>query len=650
MKRTTIAVWIVCAIGAAAVAAGQPLRTANYNIAVSLDAQKKMLHGNETLTWTNTTRDAVRELRFHLYLNAFKNSQSTFIRESGGRLRGDRMEKDAWGWIDVNSIAANGKGAAITFVQPDDNNAADRTVAAVALPFSVQPGQSATVQIAFTAQLPKVFARSGYYDDFFLAGQWFPKIGVYEEGRGWNCHQYHANSEFFADFGTYTVAITTPQRFVVGATGVQQREVKNADGTKTVFYRAENVHDFAWTAYPGYVDLSERWRGVHIRLLIQPQHRDQASRFFEAAKAALEYSDLHIGPYPYSTLTLVDPANGASGADGMEYPTFITTGTLQFFGSWLKFPEMVTVHEFMHQYFYGLLATNEFEHPWMDEGMTQYLESRIMDDTYGAGSSVLSIVGFTMGDAEMSRSMYAMMRNPMISPLSAAAWQFPRGSYGSLVYGKTATVLMTLERMIGRPAMDSLLRAYYIRWRFRHPSPADFIAVANEVVPRVTKNKFGASLDWFFDQTLSGTGICDYELTALDVRNIESMTGIVEKNGTKVLAENKADSAAEIRYRSTVFVSRLGDIQLPVSVLVRFENGEEVRETWDGRSRSMEYRYERSSRAVWAGVDPEETLMIDINRINNARSSEPEHGAVWKYAVKFLFWAQQLFSWSLLAA
>ena len=626
-------------------------RIANYTIAVTLDAEKKTLHGSETLVWTNSTRDAVRDLQFHLYLNAFKNTYSTFIRESGGRLRGDGMAGDGWGWMDVISMSAQGaKNLRLEYIHPDDNNADDRTVARIVLPKPVLPGQSITVQIAFVAQLPKIFARSGYHGDFFLVGQWFPKIGVYEAGKGWNCHQYHANSEFFADYGVYDVRMTTPGRFVVGATGAWMGEKKNADGTKTVCYRAEDVHDFVWTAYPDFVDLKEQWKHVGIRLLLQPEHRNQAERHFHAAKAALEYFEKHVGRYPYSTLTIVDPAYDASGAEGMEYPTFITAGTNRFFGTWLKMAEMVVVHEFGHQYFYGMLGSNEFEHPWMDEGINQYLETRIMDETYGAGASAVSISGFTIGDLEFTRLLYVSMRNPKIASLTTASWKFPGASYSSLAYGKTALVLTTLERLIGRAAMDSVLKTYYKRWCFRHPAPEDFVAVVKDVAPRFSQRASPEFLNRFFAQALFGTDVCDYELASIEVKKIEPMKGIIEKDGQEIAVTDSANSTKKALYTSTVRVSRLGEIQLPVTVLVRFENGEEARETWDGLARVMEFRYQRPSRVVWACVDPEEKLIMDVNRINNTRSTEAERGALWKYAVKVMFWVQQLFHWSLLAA
>src|SRR5690606_12557077 len=189
------------------------------------------------------------------------------------------------------------------------------------------------------------------------------KLGVYEvpgqryvpadAPRGqWNTHQFHANGEFYADFGTYEVTLTTPAGYVVGATGVRVAEAAG-EGTQTVTYRAEDVHDFAWTASNDFLEYTDTWRHVQLRLLLQPEHRGQAQRHFDAAKAALEYFDEWVGPYPYTTLTLVD---GIGGSNGMEYPTFITCCTTHGLPEGLRAHEVVTIHAFDHQYFHGHLT------------------------------------------------------------------------------------------------------------------------------------------------------------------------------------------------------------------------------------------------------------------------------------------------------
>ena len=287
-------------------------RIANYKISVALDTKEKMMDGKEALTWRNASKDLIRELQFHLYLNAFKNTESTFMKESGGVNRGFSLAEGGWGWIDVTSMkTADGEDLTprIEFIHPDDDNAKDQSVIRVPLSRPLRPGQTIQLQIDFKAKLPRVFARTGYYENYYMVGQWFPKIGVYESAgqryatKGqWNCHQFHANTEFFADYGVYDVDITVPKDYVVGATGLQQSVKENTDGTKTVVYHAEDVHDFAWTASARYVDLTEQWRDVKIRVLMQPQRVHQAERYFKTVKATLEYFDKHVGRYPYPNL------------------------------------------------------------------------------------------------------------------------------------------------------------------------------------------------------------------------------------------------------------------------------------------------------------------------------------------------------------
>jgi hypothetical protein len=627
----------------------QPLseRVVTYTIDVRLDPENKTLKGKQTLVWRNPSDDLITELQFHLYLNAFKNRESTFMKESGGRLREIPMEEDGWGWIDITRMAVqDGEDLTpkIEFIHPDDDNENDHTVVRVPLSRPVMPRQSIAVGIDFTARLPRVFARTGYHKNFFMVAQWFPKIGVYEapgmryatKGR-WNCHQFHANTEFYANYGVYEVAITLPQHFIVGATGLLQSEVKLSDGNKTVRYRAEDVHDFAWTAFPDFTVVEDQWNHVTIRLLLSPDHTHHAQRYLHAAKAALAYFSNWVGEYPYPNLTIVDPPYGAWGAGGMEYPTLITGGSLWALPHGLRLIEGVTVHEFGHQYWYGMVGNNEFEEAWLDEGLNQYSETRIMDETYGVKSSVVDIAGYRMGDLESARSGYRGMKNPKIAPTFQNAWEFPPGSYGPLTYAKTATFLTTLERLIGRPVMDEIMRTYFQRWKFKHPSSRDFIAVVNDVVRKHHGERFGKDMNWFFDQVLYSTNICDYELTSLSARQGDSSN---EKG------RGSTAPLQQTEYESRVLVSRLGEVVMPVDVLIGFDDGSEKRLRWDGQNRWKEFRIRDSRRVVWAKVDPNQILTIDVNYLNNSKSLKPSRTAIWKYTIRWLFWVQNVFQYA----
>ncbi len=628
----------------------QPLspRIANYQIDVALDPATKKLTGRETLTWRNASPDVIRELQFHLYLNAFRDEKSTFMRESGGQLRGEAIDRsgkeNAYGSIDITSMKARSRqgGAAealaYEFIQPDDratdrNNRDDRTVIRVPLSKPVGPGETIILDITFRAKLPKIFARTGYSRDYFLVGQWFPKIGVYEpagtryarQGQ-WNCHQFHAHSEFYADYGVYDVNITTPNEYVIGATGLKVGEKAGPKNTRISRWYAEDVVDFAWTASPHFQVINGSWKrpaggAVAIRLLMQPEHAHQADRHLNAAIAALAYFDKHLGRYPFPNLTVVDPPFHANGSAGMEYPTFITAGTASFLTEAVRAPEAVTVHEFGHQYFMQLLASNEFEEAWLDEGFNQYYEGRIMDATYGPRSSQVNLFGFRMGDTESSRDAYVHQENPAIGSSFGNTWQLPDGQYGVLTYMKTATWLRTLDGLVGRAVMDEIMQTYFRRWQFKHPNAQSFIDIVNEVVPKRLGQKYGPDMNWFFEQALYGDKVVDYELTNLRNR--------------------KRDGRAQ----QVITVTRNFDGQMPVDVRVHFENDRELLLFWDGKARQRTFTLNENSDALWATVDPKQKIYMDVNLNNNSLTLEPSSAPAAKFAAKFLFWVQNWMQW-----
>ncbi len=610
-------------------------RIANYAIAVAYSPGEKLLTGHERIVWHNPSDVAVKELQFHLYLNAFQGPTSTFARESGRAFRGEKPGAMEVGWVEIDSLRTSGGIdllSGLEFIQPDDTNHADRTVARVPLPRPIAPHDSIVLDLAFRSKLPLVVARTGYWNDFIFAGQWFPKLGVFEvPGQrfatrpGWNCHQFHASTEFYADFGVYDVQLTVPTNYIVGATGAIVDERDHGDGTKTVVCHAEDVHDFAWTASPRFVVLTDSWRRVSLRILVQPSHLAAGARYLASLKGALEYFDAHVGTYPYSTFTVVDPPYGGEAAGGMEYPTLVTVETFKAIEGFTKFPELVTVHEFGHNYWYGMVASNEFEEGWMDEGIDQYYEMRVMDSLYGATTSAIALDGVTIGDAEFDRFSYTTMDNPSIAPLSTPTWKLPRRSGGSLTYFKTAMVMKTLDGLLGRSVMDSIMKVYFERWKFRHPCGRDFVNVFNELAPSLTGNRYGPDMNWFFNQTLYGTGICDYELTSLSSTNVAA-----------------ADSAKPL-YETTVMVNRLGELSLPVDVEVTFADGSTVREHWDGVSRYVEYSFTRTVRALSAVVDPDHRIALDVNVLNNSKTLAPTSGAANRYFAKILFWVQNLF-------
>lgn len=593
----------------------QDFNIANYAIDVSLDPAQKMLRGKQRLTWTNTSTAAITELRFHTYLNAFKDAESTFMRGSGGQLRNDRLDtthQTHFGYIKVEQAVLNGRTRLEgRYIQPDNLNIHDQTVLLFPLPAPVAPGETLTLDMDFSARLPRIFARTGWAArDYFFVGQWFPKIGVLEKTGTWNCHQFHANTEFFSDFGEYRVNITLPGRFVVAGTGNKIAEKRLKGGNKIVSFQARNVHDFAWTASPYYKEITENFRGITLQAYLQPEHLSKAGRYFESVKKAIVYMEEHVGKYPHSTLSLIDPSKDGGGSGGMEYPTLITCGATWGAGTWVKDQEVVTIHEFVHQYFQGMLASNEFEDSWMDEGFTQYLEGRIMDAAY-PGGSVFNFFGFTLNDAAASRWSYVTMDHPAIAPIRMDAWKYPGGTYSVMSYTKPATVLRTLQNLVGDPVMDEILQTYFQRFRFRHPVPQDFFDTANEIAGRRTRFK---DLNWFFGQTILGTRVCDYAVQEL-------------KNTAK---------------GGSFRLANLADMHLPVAVKVTFANGKHETFTWEGETR--DYHFGEAVTSVQ--IDPDRMNWMDLNLMNNSLSVEPPRLFSLKYATKMLFWIQNILQWA----
>ena len=614
-------------------------RVVAYQIDANYHAQTHSLDGQETLTWTNYTGQPQDRLPFHLYLNAFQ-LKSTFAREvveegTRGADLDTKWDEKKYGEDVIKSFEVLGMGdltSQLRFIHPDDDNAEDKTVVEVQLPRPIPPNASVTFKIAFHDQFPEVIARTGYKRDYILAGQWFPKIGVWWKN-AWNCHQFHAMTEFFADFGTYDVKLTLPANFNVGATGVQTAEATNADGTKTLTFKAEDVHDFAWTADPTTKIVEDSVQissgTVKIRILMQPGHMASAPRYMQVLKGTMKKFDEWYGPYPYTQITVVDPPHGGGASGGMEYPTFITADTAWWIFDGLKLPEVVVEHEFGHQYWYGMVATNEFEEAWLDEGINQYSECKVMDALYGSDRDMINTRVATASERGLNRQGYIGVAD--LDPMTRRGWQYVSfNSYGGITYSKTALVLLTLEHIIGEQKVREAQHVYFERYRFKHPTADDFLNTINEVA--------GQNLDWYWNQAVRGTQVLDYAILSAS----SDRADWADKNAPK---ETKK---GETEYLSSVIVHRKGDFLLPVTLEAKFDNGETIREQWDGRDRWHRFSWERKAKLVSAEIDPDHAVWLDRDRFNNSWLHESDPHATGKIAGSWMLltqWVSQLLAW-----
>jgi hypothetical protein len=666
-------------------AIGQPLsdRIASYVMEARLEPAERKVIGKEMVTWVNRSAEPQATLWFHAYWNAFKNAKSTFYRDAvdqgfrdeapSGSGRYPVRTPDEWGWTKVTRASLpDGTDilSTLRWQHPDDDNADDQTVFTLTLPQPVPPGGTVTFELSWESRVPRAVARSGYSGDYYLMGQWFPKLAVLEvpPTRGatkprWNAHQYHANSEFYADFGTYDVTLTVPARFFVGASGVRTGRTANADGTVTHRFHQDDVQEFAWTANPKFIEVTDVFREdglpeVKLSALIEPQYRATAVQLLAAQKVSLRDYGRWWMPYPYTHVTIVAPPNTehAIATGGMEYPTFYTAVSRRDPAPG-KDPMLweVVVHEFGHNYWMGLVASNEFEEAWMDEGINSYGTAKVMDAegirwnlAYLAGPPLRALIApLFKTDLSPWAPARPAAKLRYDSPIVREAWKYRSNSdYGENSYARTELALRQLELTLGSETFAKVMRTYVERWAFKHPATADFFAVAQEVS--------GRDLSGFEHQFFYSTNGLDLAVADISCKaEAQAVAGAFDDAKGNPVTQAWKEPASEdtAPVRCTVTVERRAPMELPTTVRVTFEDGTVVDEAWDGKDTWQRYSYLRTGkqgRVREARVDPAGINMLDAAPVNDARSRRATPHAPTAL-VGFYLYASQLCT-TLLAA
>jgi hypothetical protein len=631
-------------------------RVVDYRIHASLDPVKHTVEGKESLTWRNRSDKAISAVYLHLYLNGFEGNGSTFMTEKnrpGFEFRSDVGIKDGeWGHIQVGKIAQGGAAARMSFVHPDAGPDTDHSVLRVDLPTAVPPGGSTTLEIDFVDQLPRVVARTGYFGTFHLVGQWFPKIGVLElpGERGatevqWNVHEFHLHSEFYADYGSFDVSLTVPKDYTVGATGEETGEPAASGGAVTHRFVQADVHDFAWTADNQTAKpLEGVYEGagspkVRVKVLFTPEFAEDAEPALKATIDALTYFSQTLGPYPYKTVTVVCPPHNADEAAGMEYPTFFTAASVKgvgpnTFGRVLL--DFVTIHEFGHGYFYGILGSNEFEEPMLDEGMNEYWDTRMMtsrqEDVHLA-KPWLQRLGIDPLAPWLDVDRVGAGLTRPVDGTGANAWnRYSTFSYGT-VYARTMTLMHDLEHQLGVPVMEQAMKAYYARWKFRHPSIADLeeslaessgkralvesifnqqVFAANKVDDAIEELKSDEVLP------MPGTHLADGKWVEDKEDDVDAAVKSQRKAWKKSHSDADKEIAGPFPYRTTVTLRRYG-APLPEKLVVHFADGSTETVDWNNNQRWQRFSWVKPVRGISAELDPERLHLLDANRLNNTR-------------------------------
>lgn len=561
----------------------------DYRVTASLDPHSHKVRGRGEILFRNRSRAPVSELWFHLYLNAFKSDKTLFFQGPSLATRGRGALVDP-GFIEVHRLVAKDFGDENLWAKaaphsPESRH--DQTNIRVPLPAPLAPGASIRLEISFTAKLPGIVARTGHRDGFHMVAQWFPKVARLEDDGSFAHFAFYGLSEFYADFGNYDITIDVPESFIVGATG-PRIESHREGGRLRVRHVQSDVHDFAWVAWDGFREREVEAEGTTIRCLYPPGYESLADRQIETAIFGLRRFGEAFGRYPYPVLTLVHPPSFIPEAGGMEYPTLMTTGGSRLSPRPLRGIEHLTLHEFGHQYFYGLVATNEHKWPFLDEGLNSYAESVFLDERFGPGS-IIDFFGLRLGIGELHRTV-AILRGHR-APLAQPAKDFSHAAdYAALVYSRTATVLQTFARVYGEEKLMRALGLYARRYRFEHPGPEEFIAAIRDVL--------GEEAEQSLRVALLERGFVDY---LVEGASSEPVSG----------------EGGEPIWRGLARIRRHGNLSFPVEIDLLAEDGTSSRTLWDGRESTLEIPYLGQSPLVAVHIDPEAKVFLDENLFNN---------------------------------
>lgn len=509
---------------------------AEYKMEVALNVENHKLTGSQELKYFNNSPDTLKKVYYHLYFNAFQpgsmmDARSRSIQDPDSRV-GSRIKKlsaEEIGYQKINVLKQNGA---------DVKWSIDQTLLTVELTTPLLPGKSSTFNINFESQVPIQIRRSGRNNSEGVAysmTQWYPKMAEYDKD-GWMTDPY-IGREFHGVWSDFDVKITIDSSFTIGGSGYLQNpeeighgyidvsKVKRPNSKElTWHFIAPQVHDFAWAADPDYVhDIRTTSFGLDLHFIYKNDSNiaNNWQKLQSYTEKSFSIVNEVFGEYPYKQYSVIQGGDG-----GMEYPmaTLISgTGSL---GGLVS----VTVHESIHSWFYGLLATNENKYPWMDEGFTQFAQYIVLDSLFHRR--------LTNPAAAALKNYRRIAVDKDYEPMTTHADYFHSNRvYGINSYYKGATFLSQLSYIVGDAVFFPAMRKYYYTWRYKHPTPGDF--------KRIMEKAADMDLDWYFTHWIGGTKTIDYAISEVN----ES------KKNTKVIIE------------------RIGQMPMPVELLVTLTDG-----------------------------------------------------------------------------
>ncbi|MFK7949307.1 MAG: M1 family metallopeptidase [Saprospiraceae bacterium] len=529
-----------------------------YKMDVTLNDVKHEVYGDIAITYKNNSPDALDKIYMHLWPNAYQNGTALanqFLRNKETKMY--YAENDKLGKI--TNLDFKVDDAKVTWIY----DAKHKDIAILTLAKPLQPGGTIVISTPFLVDIPASFSRLGHVGESYQMTQWYPKPAVYDRF-GWHPMPYLNMGEFFSEFGSFDVKITLPNNYVVGATGVLQnkeeieflkektnwtneiiddeafgKSTKNdsfppsSNELKTIQYKAENVHDFAWFADKRfYVQNSQVTLKSGAKVDTWAMYTDYEASIWTKAieyvnRSVLYYSE-RVGEYPYPHATAVQSALSAGG--GMEYPMITVIGPS---GTGKSLDNVIT-HEVGHNWFYGILGSNERDYPWMDEGMNSYYESDYMEKYYGKGGLDIGIPDQALGlldakELDLEQTAYVWQARQMNNqPMNTTSDELTMINYQLSAYSIPSMMFKYLEMYLGTKEFNKIAQKYYDDWKFKHPYPAD--------VKAHFEKESGKDLGWFFDEFFNTRKSIDYALGSVQV----------DGNTAKISVSNRGDIASPV--------------------------------------------------------------------------------------------------------
>lgn len=577
-------------IAASLLAAALPVRSADYfqqfhhtTIHVKLDTARHWISGNESILYVNNSPDTLREFYLHLYPNAFRSKNSAYMKDLNRRYNlvlKDLSDEDK-GWLDISNVRIN---SAKVEAKVDDD------IAKMILPAPLLPGDSLHVDLDFDGKIHKARDRSGYRGNHYDMAQWYPKLVVYDE-KGFHPDKF-MTGEFYGEFGTFDVHIELPANFVVAATGLLESgdagwsynpahggksTAPKGDQTKTVHFHAEKVHDFTWAADPTFVVQDTSMGDLKIHSVYR---RSSAKTWEDSTLAhtmrAVRFLEKHVGKYPWPQITVCEMLRPG----GMEYPMFILDG---------RAAEGLVMHEYGHEYFYGLLANNEREEAWIDEGFASFIARWYQEKRYGPYGDKSKWNWYQRITPqyklweEYRRDVFDLVRRGYGERTSFRAEKY-NNSYRVHVYQKAALTYNVMRFVAGDSLYDLINHNFFDQWQFKHVNEDRYRAAAEGLLQR--------DLSRQFEQWLHTTKTVDYVLD--DVRVYPDSTG----------------------FTARAIVRRKGELYCPIEVQFTMKDGSVVKKRMDARNRSIIEKVHLPAKPVKVAINPDNEIM-DVNMENN---------------------------------